>query len=99
MRSQPLGRAVENDIQTFPLRTSGMTPFLRKLRAKGADAIDCHISNNGDITQFPVGLSRLRWQPMRRPADAGGTTSPKNRSRQRASTIVTLAVPPPSHIV
>jgi branched-chain amino acid transport system substrate-binding protein len=52
------------DVQTFPLRTTDMTPFLRKLRAEGAEAIDCHVSNNGDITQFLVGLSRLKWQPI-----------------------------------
>jgi ABC-type branched-subunit amino acid transport system substrate-binding protein len=52
------------DVQTFPLRTSDMTPFLRKLRSEGADAIDCHVSNNVDITQFLVGLSRLKWQPI-----------------------------------
>lgn len=52
------------DIQTFPLHTADMTPFLRKLRADGVDAIDCHVSNNSDITQFLVGLSRLKWQPV-----------------------------------
>jgi branched-chain amino acid transport system substrate-binding protein len=52
------------DTQIFPLRTPDMSPFLRKLRAEGAEAIDCHVSNNLDITQFLVGLSRMRWQPV-----------------------------------
>ena len=52
------------DVETFPLRTPDMSPFLRKLRSEGAEAIDCHVSNNGDITQFLVGLSRLNWKPV-----------------------------------
>lgn len=52
------------DVQIFPLRTTDMSPFLRKLRSEGADAINCHVSNNNDITQFLVGLNRLKWQPV-----------------------------------
>ncbi|OJY35281.1 MAG: hypothetical protein BGP06_05155 [Rhizobiales bacterium 65-9] len=49
--------------QVFPTKTTDMTPFLRKLRADGAEAIDNHISTNGDATQFFVGLSRIGWKP------------------------------------
>lgn len=49
--------------QIFPIKTTDMTPFLRKLRADGAEAIDSHISTNGDATQFFVGLSRIGWKP------------------------------------
>jgi ABC-type branched-subunit amino acid transport system substrate-binding protein len=49
--------------QTFPIRTTDMTPFLRKLRSDGAEAIDAQVSNNVDVTQFLVGLSRIGWKP------------------------------------
>lgn len=49
--------------QIFPIKTTDMTPFLRKLRADGAEALDTHISTNGDATQFFVGLSRIGWKP------------------------------------
>jgi branched-chain amino acid transport system substrate-binding protein len=50
--------------QVFGIKTADMTPFLRKLRADGVQAIDSHISNNGDVTQYLIGLSRLHWQPI-----------------------------------
>lgn len=50
--------------QVFPLRTSDMTPFLRKLRNDGAEALDTHLSNLNDMTQFRVGLERLGWKPI-----------------------------------
>ena len=50
--------------QTFPIKVTDMTPFLRKMRSDGAEAIQCHISNNLDITQFLVGLSRMNWKPV-----------------------------------
>jgi branched-chain amino acid transport system substrate-binding protein len=50
--------------QTFPIRVADMTPFLRKMRSDGAEAIQCHVSNNLDITQFLVGLSRMNWKPV-----------------------------------
>jgi branched-chain amino acid transport system substrate-binding protein len=50
--------------QVFSIKTPDMTPFLRKLRSDGAEAIDSHISNNGDVTQYLIGLSRLKWQPI-----------------------------------
>lgn len=50
--------------QTFPIRIPDMTPFLRKMRSDGVEAIQCHISNNLDITQFLVGLSRMNWKPV-----------------------------------
>lgn len=49
--------------QTFPIRVTDMTPFLRKLRNDGVDAIDNHFSFNGDVTQFLLGLSQLNWRP------------------------------------
>ncbi|NJD10537.1 MAG: hypothetical protein FIB01_08915, partial [Gemmatimonadetes bacterium] len=50
--------------QTFPIRVPDMTPFLRKMRSDGAEAINCHVSNNLDITQLLVGLSRMNWKPV-----------------------------------
>lgn len=49
--------------QIFQVRTPDMTPFLRKLRSDGAKALDCHVSNNLDVTQLLVGLSRIGWKP------------------------------------
>lgn len=49
--------------QTFPIRVTDMTPFLRKLRSDGAKAIDTHVSNNIDVTQLLVGLNRISWKP------------------------------------
>lgn len=49
--------------QTFPIKTADMTPFLRKLRGDGSDALAAFVSNNVDVTQFLVGLSRINWQP------------------------------------
>ena len=49
--------------QTFPVKTNDMTPFLRKLRSDGAEALQVHIANSGDITQMLIGLSRLNWKP------------------------------------
>ncbi len=49
--------------QTFPVRTNDMSPFLRKLRSDGAEALQVHIANNVDITQVLIGLSRLGWKP------------------------------------
>jgi len=49
--------------QTFPVRTNDMTPFLRKLRSDGAEALQVHIANNADITQMLIGLSRVGWKP------------------------------------
>lgn len=50
--------------QTFPIKVADMTPFLRKLRSDGAEAIDAQVSNNVDITQMLVGLSRMNWKPL-----------------------------------
>lgn len=50
--------------QTFPIKVADMTPFLRKLRSDGVDAIAAHVSNNVDITQMLVGLSRMNWKPL-----------------------------------
>jgi branched-chain amino acid transport system substrate-binding protein len=50
--------------QTFPIKVADMTPFLRKLRSDGAEAIDAHVSNNVDVTQLLVGLSRINWKPL-----------------------------------
>jgi branched-chain amino acid transport system substrate-binding protein len=50
--------------QEFPLEVADMTPFLRKLRADGAEAIEAHVSNNVDITQMLVGLARIGWKPV-----------------------------------
>jgi ABC-type branched-subunit amino acid transport system substrate-binding protein len=50
--------------QQFPLKVADMTPFLRKLRSDGAEAIEAHVSNNVDITQMLVGLSRIGWKPV-----------------------------------
>jgi ABC-type branched-subunit amino acid transport system substrate-binding protein len=50
--------------QTFPIKVADMTPFLRKLRSDGAEAIDAQVSNNVDITQMLVGLSRINWKPL-----------------------------------
>lgn len=50
--------------QIFPIKTSDMTPFLRKMRSDGAEALEAHVSNNADITQFLVGLSRIGWKPV-----------------------------------
>jgi ABC-type branched-subunit amino acid transport system substrate-binding protein len=49
--------------QTFPLKTPDMTPYLRKLRSDGAEALQVMVSVSGDITQMLVGLSRLGWKP------------------------------------
>jgi branched-chain amino acid transport system substrate-binding protein len=49
--------------QVFQLKTTDMTPFLRKLRADGAQALDTHLSNLNDMTQFRIGLKRLNWMP------------------------------------
>jgi ABC-type branched-subunit amino acid transport system substrate-binding protein len=49
--------------QIFPIKVADMTPFLRKLRSDGAEALQVHISNNGDITQTLIGLSRIAWKP------------------------------------
>ncbi|MEJ8849182.1 ABC transporter substrate-binding protein [Variovorax rhizosphaerae] len=49
--------------QTFPIKVADMTPFLRKLRSDGAEGIAAHVSNNVDITQLLVGLSRMAWKP------------------------------------
>lgn len=49
--------------QVFPIRTGDMTPFLRKLRNDGAEALQVHVANNGDITQLLLGLSRIGWKP------------------------------------
>jgi branched-chain amino acid transport system substrate-binding protein len=50
--------------QEFPLKVADMTPFLRKVRADGAEAIEAHVSNNVDITQMLVGLARIGWKPV-----------------------------------
>jgi len=50
--------------QIFPIKVADMTPFLRKLRSDGAEAIDAQVSNNVDITQMLVGLSRMNWKPL-----------------------------------
>ncbi|MFO1321779.1 MAG: ABC transporter substrate-binding protein [Burkholderiales bacterium] len=50
--------------QTFPIKVPDITPFLRKLRSDGAEAIDTHVSNNVDVTQLLVGLSRIGWKPL-----------------------------------
>lgn len=63
-REDPAGGLTIVSDQTFPIRVTDMTPFLRKLRSDGAEAIQCHISNNLDITQFLVGLSRMNWKPL-----------------------------------
>jgi len=49
--------------QTFPIKATDLTPFLRKLRNDGVEAIDNHFTFNGDVTQFLVGLSQLNWRP------------------------------------
>lgn len=49
--------------QVFPIKTTDMSPFLRKLRSDGAKGLIAFVSNNNDITQFLVGLSRLGWKP------------------------------------
>lgn len=49
--------------QVFPIKTTDMTPFLRKLRADGTKGLIAYVSNNNDLTQFLVGLSRLGWKP------------------------------------
>ena len=49
--------------QTFPIKVADMTPFLRKLRSDGSEALDAFVSNNGDITQMLVSLSRMNWKP------------------------------------
>lgn len=49
--------------QTFPIKTTDMGPFLRKLRADGTKGLVGFVSNNNDITQMLVGLSRLGWKP------------------------------------
>lgn len=49
--------------QIFPIKVADMTPYLRKLRSDGAQAIDAHVSNNVDVTQLLVGLSRVGWKP------------------------------------
>jgi ABC-type branched-subunit amino acid transport system substrate-binding protein len=49
--------------QVFQLKTTDMTPFLRKLRADGAVALDTHLSNLNDMTQLRLGLKRLNWAP------------------------------------
>jgi ABC-type branched-subunit amino acid transport system substrate-binding protein len=49
--------------QVFQLRTPDMTPYLRKLRADGAVALDTHLSNLNDMTQLRIGLNRLNWKP------------------------------------
>lgn len=49
--------------QVFQPRTSDMTPFLRKLRADGAQALDTHVTNLNDMTQLRIGLKRLNWKP------------------------------------
>ena len=54
------GLTVVSD-QVFPLRTADMTPFLRKLKNDGAEALDTHLSNLNDMTQFRVGMERLGW--------------------------------------
>lgn len=46
-----------------PLRSNDLTPFLRDLRAGGAEALAAFVSNSIDVTQFFVGLDRLDWQP------------------------------------
>ncbi|NML47269.1 ABC transporter substrate-binding protein [Ramlibacter sp. G-1-2-2] len=56
------GMQVVSD-QTFPIKTADMTPFLRKLRNDGAEALQVHVANNADITQMLVGLSRIGWKP------------------------------------
>jgi ABC-type branched-subunit amino acid transport system substrate-binding protein len=50
--------------QQFPLKVADMTPYLRKLRSDGAEALEAHVSNNVDITQMLVGLSRIGWKPV-----------------------------------
>ena len=50
--------------QIFPIKVADMTPYLRKLRSDGAQAIDAHVSNNVDVTQLLVGLSRVAWKPV-----------------------------------
>jgi ABC-type branched-subunit amino acid transport system substrate-binding protein len=50
--------------QVFPIKVADMTPYLRKLRSDGAEGIDAHVSNNVDITQMLVGLSRIAWKPI-----------------------------------
>lgn len=50
--------------QTFPIKTTDMSPFLRKLRSDGAEALQAHVSNNADITQMLLGLSRIGWKPV-----------------------------------
>ncbi|HSV78127.1 MAG TPA: ABC transporter substrate-binding protein [Ramlibacter sp.] len=49
--------------QVFPLRTNDMLPYLRKLRADGAVALDTHVSNLNDMTQLRIALKRLNWNP------------------------------------
>ncbi len=56
------GLTVVSD-QVFPLRTADMSPFLRKLKNDGAEALDTHLSNLNDMTQFRVGMERLSWKP------------------------------------
>jgi ABC-type branched-subunit amino acid transport system substrate-binding protein len=50
--------------QQFPVKVADMTPFLRKLRSDGAEALEAFVSNNGDITQMMVGLARIGWKPV-----------------------------------
>jgi branched-chain amino acid transport system substrate-binding protein len=50
--------------QTFPIKTTDMSPFLRKLRSDGAEALQAHVSNNADITQMLIALSRIGWKPV-----------------------------------
>ena len=47
-----------------PLRSNDMTPFLRDLRAGGAEALCVFVANAIDATQVFVGLDRLSWQPL-----------------------------------
>lgn len=47
-----------------PLRSNDMTPFLRDLRAGGAEALCVFVANSIDATQVFVGLDRLTWQPL-----------------------------------
>lgn len=46
-----------------PLKSPDLTPFLRDLRSRGAEALCAFVSNSIDVTQLFVGLERLGWRP------------------------------------
>jgi branched-chain amino acid transport system substrate-binding protein len=50
--------------QMSPLRTTDMTPYLRALRAGGAEVLCVFLGSGIDVTQLFVGLQRLSWKPL-----------------------------------